>query len=248
VSVAAQALLPHLTALAPSDEDDRWVLELLAAWDGDQRADSAAAAIYNVWLGRVASIVLGASADRSTQDRYHARREAFVCLALPRLLDAPVPAWIDGFTEWDPVLRAALRETLETLGRELGPDRSTWRWGALHRVRFAHPLARMPGLGPQFVAAEHEVGGDEQTILQASFDSRLGFDAVVVPSWRLVADLADVDRSQTVLTTGQSGNPVSPHWNDQASLWISGTLRPAPVTRSAVESAMVSSLTLEPAG
>jgi penicillin amidase len=105
----------------------------------------------------------------------------------------------------------------------------------------------MPGLAPMFVAAEHELGGDEQTVNQAGFDGREGFDPAVVPSWRFVADLADPDRSMAVMPTGQSGNPVSAHWNDQAPLWIAGRLRPAPVTRPAVEAAATHRLTLRPA-
>ena len=90
-------------------------------------------------------------------------------------------------------------------------ERGGWRWGALHRVRFAHPLARMPGLAPVFVAAEHELGGDEQTVLQGGFDARDGFDAAVVPSWRFVADLADLDRlARACAPTGQSGQPGVP--------------------------------------
>jgi penicillin amidase len=147
---------------------------------------------------------------------------------------------------WDDLLLDALDDALALLEDRLGPDRASWRWGALHTVRFAHPLARMPGFAPLFVAAEHELGGDEQTVLQASFDARDGFRPAVVPSWRLVADLADVDRSRAVLPTGQSGNPASPHWNDQTDLWISGRLRPAPVTRPAVEAAAEHRLSLLP--
>jgi acyl-homoserine lactone acylase PvdQ len=49
-----------------------------------------------------------------------------------------------------------------------------------------------------------------------------------------------------VLATGQSGNPASPHWNDQAELWASGAVRPAPFTRSAVEAVADRSLRLVP--
>jgi penicillin amidase len=49
-----------------------------------------------------------------------------------------------------------------------------------------------------------------------------------------------------VLTTGQSGNPASPHWSDQAELWASGRVRPAPFTRPAVEAAASRSLLLSP--
>lgn len=250
VSLPARALLPRLTATPPTDDDERWALELLQGWDGDQRADSAAAAVYNAWLARIAWLLLGADEDRATYDRYHAWREAFVCLALPALLEGDVPdrAGANDTGGWDDVLRPALRDALALLRERLGHETSSWRWGALHHVRFAHPLARMPGLAPLFVPAEHELGGDEQTVLQAGFDARDGFDAAVVPSWRVVVDLADVDRSVAVLPTGQSGDPVSPHWKDQFELWIAGELRPAPFTRPAVEAAAVAALRLEPAG
>jgi len=246
VSAAARELVPRFTAFEPSSEEERWALELLRAWKGDQRADSAAAAVYNAWLSRIAWIVLDAETNRAAHDRYFARREAFVCRALPRLLEGDVPAWIaGGYSSWTELLRVALREALAFLEGDLGVDRAAWRWGAVHRVRFAHPLARMPGLGALFVAAEHELGGDEQTVLQASFDARLGFDVVVAPSWRLVTDLSDLEHPRSVLPTGQSGNPASPQWNDQASLWVSGELRPAPVSRDA---GGMTTLRLEPGG
>jgi penicillin amidase len=245
-SIAARELVPRLTAFEPSNDDERWALELLRAWKGDQRADSAPAAVYNAWLSRIAWIALDAETDRAAHDRYCARREAFVCRALPRLLEGDVPAWIaGGYSSWTELLRVALREALAFLEGDLGVDRAAWRWGAVHRVRFAHPLAGMPGLGALFVAAEHELGGDEQTVLQAGFDARLGFDVVVAPSWRLVVDISDADHARSVLPTGQSGNPASAQWNDQASLWVSGELRPGPVSRDA---GGMTTLLLEPGG
>src|SRR4029453_12378323 len=85
---------------------------------------------------------------------------------------------------WDEVLAIALDEAVALLAERFGSDEQGWRWGALHRAWFAPPPARLPGIVALFVAAEHEVGGDEQTVLQGGFDARLGFDAVVVPSWR----------------------------------------------------------------
>lgn len=245
ISLPARTLLPLLTALEPETDDERWAFDLLRGWGGDQRAESAAAAVYNAWVAELVRTLLG-RVDPATVDRYLAWREPFVCVALPALLERDPPAWT-GESAWDEPLRRSLAAALELLAERLGADRSAWRWGALHRVRFAHPLARMPGLAELFGAAEHELPGDEQTVLQAGFDGRSGFEPVVVPSWRFVADLADLDRSVAVITTGQSGNPTSPHWNDQAPLWIAGELRPAPVTRSAVEAAAIHRLTLRPA-
>jgi penicillin amidase len=127
----------------------------------------------------------------------------------------------------------------------MGPD-PRWRWGDVHRARFLHPLGRMPGLEPLFVAAELPLGGDEQTVNNAGFEGRGPFDVYVVPSWRAVYDLADLDASKGVLPTGQSGSPASPHWNDQTTAWAAAELRPLPFTRSAVEAAAVGRLALLP--
>ena len=227
VSLPAQRLLPHLLATEARSDAARRALGLLEGWSGDLEAGSAAAAVYQVWVGRIAVVAFGdAGGDRSLIDEYVAWREAFVCTALPAMLDGGTPP--PGGGSWDEVLAVALDEAVELLAERFGDDERAWRWGALHRVRFAHPLARLPGIGALFVAADHELGGDEQTVLQGGFDARLGFDAVVVPSWRLVVDLADPDGSLAVLTTGQSGNPASPHWNDQSELWASGGSGRAP--------------------
>ncbi len=242
LSLPALRLVPLLLEATPSTDRREPVLERLRGWDGDLRAGSAAAAVYQVWVGRLAALALGAAPDVLTS--YFAWREPFLCTALPAMLEEGIPP--PGGGSWDELVPAALDEALDELEERLGADPQAWRWGALHRVRFAHPLARFPGAGALFVAAEHEIGGDEQTVLQTGIDSHLGYEAVVVPSWRFVADLGDPDRSAAVLTTGQSGNPVSSHWNDQATLWASGELRPCPVTRPAVEAAAQRSLRLLP--
>ena len=244
VSLPARRLLPRLREVDATSDAGRWGLELLRDWDGDLAAGSAGAAVYETWLGEIAARVLGRDADPETFARYFAWREPFVCMALPAMLERDEPP--PGGGTWAELLGAALEDALAGLEARLGPERDTWRWGAIHHARFAHPMARLPGVGEVFVAAEHELGGDEQTVLQAGVDARLGFDAVVVPSWRFVTDLGDADASVAVLTTGQSGNPASPHWNDQAGLWASGGVRPAPFTRLAVEAVADRSLRLSP--
>jgi penicillin amidase len=244
VSLPARRLLPHLLRAEARSDDGRWALGLLRDWDGDLAAGSAAAAVYETWLGEIAARVLGSAEAPDTFAHYVAWREPFVCAALPAMLERDEPP--PGGGPWPRLLGAALEDSLAGLEARLGSEREAWRWGALHHARFAHPMARLPGVGELFVAGDHELGGDEQTVLQAGIDARLGFDAVVVPSWRFVTDLGDPDSSVAVLTTGQSGNPASPHWNDQAELWASGDVRPAPFTRPAVEAVAERSLLLSP--
>jgi penicillin amidase len=123
---------------------------------------------------------------------------------------------------------------------------SGWTWGALHRVRFAGQLARIPDLAELFRGGELAWGGDEQTVCQGMYEPGAGYDVVVVPSWRQIIDLSDLDASVGTHTVGQSGNPASPHFKDLFSLWSTGQYHPLPFTRAAVEAATESRLELVP--
>ena len=45
------------------------------------------------------------------------------------------------------------------------------------------------------------------------------------PSTRRVIDFSDIENSISILPTGQSGNPFSQHYNDQAEMYNSGKFR-----------------------
>jgi penicillin amidase len=238
VSTVALDVVGHLHDLEPRGEDKRLGLELLRGWDGDVAADSPAAAVFQTWSGHLARRRLVDELGEELFGRYHADREVWHCRVLPEVVADPAAA--------DDVL-GALGDAVEELRERLGDDPSSWRWGALHRLRLAHPLAAIPGLDALFTAVDVEVGGDETTVSQMAFDARTGFDVTVMPSWRAVYDLADLDRSVGVLPAGVSGNPASPHWNDQAERWLAGETHPLPFSPQAVDAATGDPLVLRPA-
>ena len=215
------------------EEPDRGAaLRLLASWDGAMTEDSAATAIYQTWCGHIARLWLVPRLGEEVFGRYHAWREPFQCGALAGLMR-------DGVLD-DDLLGEALDVALAELRERLGEEAARWRWGDLHRVMLAHPLAAIPGFEGLFVALEAGVGGDDQTVMQTGVDARAGrFPAAVIPSWRAVYDLGDLDRSVGVLPAGNSGNSASPHWNDQVPLWLAGQTHPLPFTPVAVEAASV---------
>jgi penicillin amidase len=168
---------------------------------------------------------------------------------LAHLLSTPGPRWFGraGREARDEVLRRALDAALDELETSLGPDPGSWRWGSLHRAVFAGPLAMIQELAELFTAGTVEAGGDGTTLLQGGFEPGGPYHAAVIPSWRMIVDLADPDGGLGVHTTGQSGNPVSPHWNDLVPLWATGDLHPLPMTPAAVDAVTESRLRLLPA-
>ena len=253
VSLPAREIAPSLSRIEPVDDRQKSALAMIAQWDGDLAADSAPAALYEVWCEHIARAVLGRVMDDELLTHFHGRREwsnAFQYQVLPTLLRYPTGRWFgaDGAAARDRVLGAALDAALDDLTTRLGDDMESWRWGSLHRVRFAGRLAIIPDLADLFTAGEVEVGGDEQTVHQGMFEPGLSYEVVVAPSWRQVIDLADLDASVGTNTVGQSGNPASPHFGDLVELWGSGRHHPMPFSREAVERAAEATLRLLPGG
>lgn len=233
VSLVARETLPLLLSLRPATDLQERALATLRAWEGDLGAGSEPAALFELWCDAIARHVLEPRLGQELTRAYLAWREPFRCAVLPALLRERPPGWLD-----DDLLRAALEEAHETA------DGRTW--GELHRLRLAHPLAAIPGLEGVFVAADLPWSGDEQTVNQAGIDGTQGFATAVIPSWRVVYDLGDLDRSAGVLPAGNSGNPASPHWADQVDRYTAGETRSLAFSEDAIEAATTASLTLQP--
>lgn len=249
VSLPAREIVPRLLEVEPADDRQKEALALLADWDFDLRADSAAAALYEVWCCRIGDAILLPRLGKELHEHYFSLRQwtnSFQFQVLPNLLAYPTATWFggEGKEARDDLLRQALDTALDELVAAMGEDVGGWTWGALHRVRFAGQLARLPDLAELFTGGELGWGGDEQTVCQGMYEPGAGYDAVVVPSWRQIIDLSDLDASLGTHTVGQSGNPASPHFNDLFPLWSTGQYHPLPFTRAAVEAATESRLEL----
>jgi penicillin amidase len=251
VSLPAKEIVPRLLELEPADDRQKQALALLAEWDHDLAAESAAASLYEVWCCRIAELVLRPKLGDELFQHFHGKRQwtnSFQYQVLANLLAFPTATWFgeEGRAGRDAVLSRALDGALDELSAALGEDMSGWQWGSIHKVRFAGQLTIIPDLAELLTGGEAPLGGDEQTVLQALFEPGTSYDAVVIPSWRQIIDLGDLDRSVGTNTLGQSGNPASPHFNDLFPLWSTGRHHGLPFTRAAVEAATESTLTLLP--
>jgi len=173
-------------------------------------------------------------------------------VVLDRLLERGTSPWFDDVTtpereDLPEQLRRSLRAALRTLEARLGPDPASWRWDRLHTVALGHPLGRRRPLGLLFSLGPYGVGGDPRSVWKSQFPHDGRFRATVGPSFRMLVDLGGRGRSRVVLTTGQSGHPLSRHYRDQTSLWLAGEDRPMLVEREAIEAAAAGHLHLRPA-
>ena len=124
--------------------------------------------------------------------------------------------------------RPALERAVIDLRKELGADRTAWRWGRLHKSEFPHWLVKafdLPGV-------ERSGGG--------------GTVAATGATYREIIDFSDLDNSRTINTPGQSGQPGSPFYDNLRELWGTQKYFPLRYSRKAVDEAAAYRLTLRP--
>ena len=140
------------------------------------------------------------------------------------------------------VLGAALDRAIASLANEQGANMHAWRWDRANIVRFPHaPMDAVTLLRP-FFSRELRRPGDGFTINPVM---RLR-DQTLIASYRQIIDVGDWDQSRFVIPLGQSGHPMSAHYDDMLPLWNDGRYVPMVYTEGAVRAAAWTALTLRP--
>jgi penicillin G amidase len=207
---AEKALLRGWTSPDPEVE---WARRQIVEWNGRYERDSVVPSLHNHWRRRLEPEVLQPGGSTA--------KGGVGSSALRVGLATVEPARADK-------ARLALEQGLSELRKELGADRTAWRWGRLHKSEFPHWLVKafdLPGV-------ERSGGG--------------GTIAATGATYREIIDFSDLDNSRTINTPGQSGQPGSPFYDNLRLLWGDQKFFPLRYSRKAVDDAAAYRLTLRP--
>ncbi|SEE64388.1 penicillin amidase [Rhizobiales bacterium GAS188] len=245
VSMPARRLTRLLARLPRLDGDAALGRALLEGWNCALDADSAAAALFEVWWMRHLRPALLA---RLSPDA------ALAKLLLPgdidgllHVLEVPDGRFgADPLAQRDALLRETLAAAVAECRRRLGDDPATWRWGALHHGFFEHALSNLalPSM-PASDVGPLPKGGSGSTPMHTGYrqsDFRVTHGASV----RLVIDVGEWDNSVCMNSPGQSGDPRSQHYRDLAPGWARGDYVPLLYSRARIEPEIVARIALLP--
>ena len=259
-SPAARNLLPLVAAnlwftgeAAPEGTTERMrqrALDLLANWDGEMSEHLPEPLIYAAWMR--------ALQFRLIRDELGPLADAFNHLE-PLFIER-VFRDVDGAARWCDVLRSAPVETCEEIARlalddalvdlsaRFGPNVESWRWGEAHQATHDHSvLGRLPVLN-WFVNIRQSTSGGDNTLLRGKTAGTEPNPYLNVhgAGYRGVYDFADPASSVFILSTGQSGHPLSRHYDDLSELWRRGEYIPMSLDPELARAAATGITTLTP--
>jgi penicillin amidase len=207
------------------------VVTILKAWKGSSNLNDIAPTIYIKWIYLYLKGTFGDELGK----------EGFKQFLKTHLMKQVIAKQItnDNSLWWDnietqnkketrkEILSQSFKEAVATLEKQLGNSVQDWTWNKVHVVEYEHPLGKVAALRKIFNVGPFEVAGSNEVINNQMFDYSNDGDYVVNggPSTRRIVDFSDVENSWSILPTGQSGNPFSAHYNDQAVMYNEGKFR-----------------------
>ena len=235
-----------------SNEEEAALLDALLKWDGKYTTNSREATLYHRWIY---NILKNTFEDELGEERFtHFLKTHFHKRLIAPLISKPNSIWWDNIQTADiveskrDIIRESLKNAFSTLYEDLGPDIDTWTWGRIHTLEHQHPIGQVAALRSFFNVGPFPIEGTREVINNMAFtySSDSSFKVHSGPSTRRVIDFSDIENSLSILPTGQSGNPFSKHYEDQAEMYNKGTYRKMMLNKEEITSTSKSLLIFSP--
>ena len=88
-----------------------------------------------------------------------------------------------------------------------------WRWDTVHLAMFPHALDSVAALRP-ILSRSVGIGGDWSTVNVGVTAADHPYEVHTVPGYREIIDLSPANDSRFLDAVGESGHPLSPHYDD----------------------------------
>ena len=242
---ASQMIFDNTSSVAPSvaqnlisvldinllSKTEKEAVAILKVWKGSNNLEDVAPTIYNKWIYMYLKNTFQDEMGETGFKQFlgtHIMKQV-----VARQVVNPNSLWWDNSTTKnkketrEEIVLQSFKETISSLEKQFGNSLKTWTWNKVHTLEHQHPLGKVNALKPFFNVGPFEVSGSMEVINNLFFDwTNEGiYNVKGGPSTRRIIDFSDIENSWSILPTGQSGNPMSPHYKDQAEMYNTGKFR-----------------------
>ena len=239
---------------APAGTPDRMrqdALALLAEWNGEENEHLPEPLIAEAWLaslqehltrdeiGPLADVITHVNPDFIERVYRNTDGAAVWC-------DVVQSAAVESCTD---IAKTALDDALLHLSETYGPAIESWRWGDAHQALHDHPVLGTVPILHYFVNIRQSTSGGDNTLMrgQTRGTGANPYENVHGGGYRGVYDFADPESSVFIIATGESGHPLSRHYDDLSELWRRGEYLPMTLDTQLARAGAVGITRLTPA-
>jgi len=207
-------------------------IQVLSDWKGEANLKSIGTTIYTQFTYEYLKLVFE---DELGEEMYKQLAGTHLMgRMLEPLLKNKYDLWMDNIdtenikeTNID-VQLIAFKKAIKVLLEQLGDDIETWTWDRVHTVEYKHPLGEVEAFRSYFNVGPFPIAGTNEVLNNQIFTKTpdAKFKVHSGPSTRRIIDFSDIENARAILPTGQSGNILSPHYKDQAQLFVEGKFIP----------------------
>jgi penicillin G amidase len=232
------SVAPHIVANLISSvnyntlsKNEKEAINIMKVWSGSNNLNDVATTIYNKWIYLYLKNTFKDELGETNFAQFlgtHIMKQ----IIAKQMKNATSPWWDNIATKniketRSQILSQSFKEAIATLEKQLGNSVPDWTWSKVHTLEHQHPLGKIAALRKIFNVGPFEVSGSNEVINNQMFGfSENGIYKVSGgPSTRRIIDFSDIENSWSILPTGQSGNPLSAHYSDQAELYNAGKFR-----------------------
>ncbi|HBK71563.1 MAG TPA: penicillin acylase family protein [Flavobacteriaceae bacterium] len=227
-------------AIKDFSDTEKQAITILKKWDGSYNLESIAPTIYNRFIYEFLNNTYKDEMGKTFNTFINTTLQKKV-IAVQMARDSSV--WWNDITTKDKVeskqdiITKSLKNTVSFLVNQLGSSIEQWTWNKVHSLEHNHPMGKVDALKEYFNVGPFEINGGNEVINNLAFklDSTGYYKVTSGPSTRRVIDFSDVESSMSILPTGQSGNPQSKHYNDQAKKYNKGEFIPMLLNKEVIQ-------------
>jgi len=147
----------------------------------------------------------------------------------------------------DTIVLNGFKQAVKEMVSRFGAKEKDWQWGSVHTVEYVHAVGRKKPLNLLFNVGPFPCPAEFPSINKLK--SKMGdheYKVSSLPSTRRLIDCNNPEESWSILPTGNSGNFMSPFYDDQARMYLQGQYRKMVFTDAQITKERSHVLTLVP--
>jgi penicillin amidase len=243
-SASAQTIVGNMTKPLNSanfSANEKQALTILKDWKATHELNDIAPTLFNKWLYFYLKSTLE---DEFGEENFKLLLSTHIVKQMieAQSQNANSPWWDNINTKnkketQSEILTQSFKETIASLENQLGSNVNQWQWKKVHKVEFQHPIGKLKLFSTFFNVGSFPIAGTNEVINNQLFIYSDDAEIQVKggPSTRRIIDFSDIENSWSILPTGQSGNPMSDHYNDQTDLFVKGKFRKMKLNKKEIE-------------